>query len=419
MEQNIDWKEQKFQEKLSQLFEIIGTDLYSTLSNISENITIPKIQIDKGEKITTVKREYPSFFGDQGSRPDIYIETNKGNVMAFELKPSDIYDNDQMIRHDENMKKWITEEENQGKTYLGTILLLNKDSERDKIKFESETIFWLGWDSVYKSLSDLKINSIDSKLRNEIDTILSETPINKLNEVLKNQLLRESDESKLFQLIKNTVLIIELMDQLKTQMGLEKLLEKYEPINGNENHKEFTEKTEVLYSTILKSIKSEYESKEYVIKFETNDYNDYFIIHLKDWRGYLTIDFRPLLNEAKDYILVREYLQSGKKYSLLKPLIKLFNERKDVFEEIENTFKDNNINWFCKFGSSAPIKISKETIEVIKEREFLPIYCDKKIDVLNKEPDEVLGEVIEIIPKLVDLYTKLLEIEKTNAQQKI
>ena len=35
MEQNIDWKEQKFQEKLSQIFEIIGTDLYFTLSNIS------------------------------------------------------------------------------------------------------------------------------------------------------------------------------------------------------------------------------------------------------------------------------------------------------------------------------------------------------------------------------------------------
>ena len=50
------------------------------------------------------------------------------------------------------------------------------------------------------------------------------------------------------------------MDQLKTQMGLEKLLEKYEPINGNESHKELTEKTEVLYSTILKSIKSEFIS---------------------------------------------------------------------------------------------------------------------------------------------------------------
>ena len=209
------------------------------------------------------------------------------------------------------------------------------------------------------------------------------------------------------------------MDQLKTQMGLEKLLKKYEPINGKENHKEFTEKTEVLYSTILKSIKTEFESKEFVIKIETTEYSDYFTIHLKDWRGYLNIDFRPLLNEAKDFILVSEYLQSGKKYSLLKPLIKLFSEKRDVFEEVESIFKSIDVNWYCKFGSSDPIKISKDTIEVIKEREFLPIYCDKKINILNKEPDEILGEVIETIPILVDLYTKLLETEKTNAQHAV
>ena len=415
MEQTIDWKEQKFQEKLSQIFEIIGTDFYSVLSNISEQNNIPKLQIEKGEKIITIKREYPTLFGEKGSRPDIYIETNKGNVIAFELKPSDFYDDDQLIRHDENLKKWITDEENQGKTYLGTILILNKDSERDKIKFESETIFWLGWDNVYKSLSDLKINTIDSKLRNEIDKILSETPVNKLNEILKNQLLRESDESNLFQLIKNTVLIIELMDQLKTQMGLEKLLEKYEPINGNENHKEFTEKTEVLYTTILKGIRSEFEKEEFVVKIETTDYSDYFTIHLIKWRGNIIVDFRPLLNEAKDYILVREYLQSGPKYSLLKPLIKFFNKDRDIFEEVESVFKSIGVDWYCKFGSSDPIKISKDTIDVIKEREFLPIYCDKKINILNKEQDEILGEVIETIPKLVDLYTKLLETEKTNA----
>ncbi|MEA2032022.1 MAG: hypothetical protein U9N41_00350 [Euryarchaeota archaeon] len=80
MENQIDWKEKKFQEKLVQIFEIIGTNFYYILSNVSDKRILPDLDKEKDEKIIAVRREYPAFAGEQGSRPDIYIETNKGNV---------------------------------------------------------------------------------------------------------------------------------------------------------------------------------------------------------------------------------------------------------------------------------------------------------------------------------------------------
>ena len=46
---------------------------------------------------------------------------------------------------------------------------------------------------------------------------------------------------------------------------------------------------------------------------------------------------------------------------------------------------------------------------VIKEREFLPIYCEKKMAIYNREHDEIYSEIAETVPILVDLYLLLLE----------
>lgn len=409
METQIDWKEQKFQEKLAQIFEIAGTDFYYILSKVSDKSTLPSLDKEKDEKIVRVNQEYPTLTGDQGSRPDIYVETNKGNVIIFELKPADDYDEQQLDNHDSNMKKWIEEEDNKGKTYLGTVLILNRDSERDNLNFGSSAIYWIGWDNIYKALSELKINILDSKLRNDIDKILSVTPINKVNETLKNQLLRETEKSTLFNTIRTTVLVVELMDQLKSQMNLEEMLKKYEPIEGNEAHNELTEKVNVLFNSIWKAISKEFQTRDYCAKIERSDYNELVTLRLKDWRGWIEINFKPHINQAHDYLIVRLYMQSGKKYSMLTPLIALYRDNLQKFEEIEKSFEDNKVSWYCKYGNSPPINVEKKNISEIEQREYLPIYCDKKIKIYGRETDEIYTDIAETIPILVDVYLLLLD----------
>lgn len=408
LEKQVNWKEQKFQEKLAQILEIIGTDFYYIFSEISEERELPFLDKDKDEKIINVKREFPTFQGEQGSRPDIYLETNKGNIIVFELKPNENFDENQIENHDQNMKNWVKEDENKGKVYKGVILLLNRDSERDNLNFKNNNIFWTGWDSIYKALTELKINILDSTLRNDIDRILSETPVIKLNETLKNQLLRETDKSSIFKTIRTTVLVIELMDQLKSQMGLEEILKRYEPIKGIESHKEITEKSGVLFNSIFKAINNEFQDKDYCAKIEKSDYNDWITLNLIEWRGYIDIDFRPFLNHAEDNVLVKLYMQSGKKNSMLKPLINLFHNDLQKFEEIEKKFKDSNIEWYCQFGASSPINVEKKNMTEIEQREFLPIYCDKKIRIYERETDEIYSDIAEVIPNFITTYLQLL-----------
>lgn len=405
----VDWKEQKFQEKLTQILEIIGTDFYHILSTVSEKRKLSILDKDKGETITIVKREYPTFLGEQGSRPDIYLETNKGNIIVLELKPNEDYDEEQLKKHDKNMKKWIEEEENKGKAYQGTTLILNKDSERDDLQLGYESISWIGWDSIYKSLTELKINILDSQLRNSIDKILTETPVNKLNETLKNQLLRETEKSSLFNAIRTTVLVVELMDQLKSQMNLEEILKRYEPIKGTESHKEVTDKSRVLFNSLLKAVTKEFLVKDYSAKIEKSEYSDFITLRLKEWRGWIELDLRPLINKAQNSILLRLYMQSGPKYSLLKPLINLYHTNIQKFEEIEKTFQEKGIKWYCQFGSSPPIIVNKKNMPDIEKRALSPIYCDKKIKVYGRETDEIYTDIAELIPILVDVYQLLLD----------
>ena len=191
-------------------------------------------------------------------------------------------------------------------------------------------------------------------------------------------------------------------------MDLERILKKYEPIKGTDSHQELTEKVGVLYNSILKAIENEFGEKDYCVKIEASEYNELITLRLKDWRGLADIDFRPLINQAKDNILVSLRMQSGSKYSMLKPLINLYKNKPEEFEEIENKFKDSNIEWYCRFGASQPISLEKKNMAIIEKRQFLPIYCDKNIKVFTRETDDIYGEVAETIPILVDVYLKLL-----------
>jgi len=406
-----DWKEAKYQEKITKIFQILGTEFYTFLSDISEKRKLPKLNKDIDEKIVDiVKREYPSFFGDEGSRPDIYIETNKGNIIIFELKPGVDFNPIQLHNHHNNMKEWMEEEENIGKNYLGCIGIFNKDSERDELDFADDALFWIGWDSVYKSLNELKIQVLDNKLRNNIDRILSETPVIKLNDVLKQQLLRESEEDTLFNTIKSSVLVIEFMDQLIHQMNLERILKRYEKIDGNESAKILSDKVSDLYDSIKRTMEGVYKVKDYCAKIEYDEYNSWIRMILKNYRGGIDIEFKPLMIQAEDYIIIRLWMQSGSKYSMLKPLVKLYHENIDGFNEFQEILSENNISWYFKFGQGDPINVTKENMEMVEQRQFLPIYCDKKIFVYNKGQDEIYLEISETIPILENVYSTLLEL---------
>ena len=406
-----DWKEAKYQEKLTQIFQIIGTDFYTFLSEISEKRKLPKLNKDIDEKIgEIVKREHPSFSGEEGSRPDIYLETNKGNILIFELKPGADFNPAQLQNHHNNMEEWMEEEENIGKNYLGCVGIFNRDSERDNLDFDEQNMFWIGWDSVYKALNELKIQILDSKLRNDIDRILSETPVIRLNDVLKQQLLRESKKENLFNTIKISVLVIEFMDQLNHQMNLEQILKRYEKIEGNESNKILSDKVSVLYESLKRTIDGVYKIKDYCAKIEVDEYSSWIRMILKNYRGGIDIEFKPLTIQAKDYLILRLWMQSGSKYSMLKPLVKLFHEKLEKFKEFEKILVENDVNWYCKFGSADPINVTKENMKIIEQRQFLPIYCEKKIYVFNKGQDEILSEISETIPILVDVYSTLLEL---------
>ena len=48
---------------------------------------------------------------------------------------------------------------------------------------------------------------------------------------------------------------------------------------------------------------------------------------------------------------------------MLKPLIRLYEENREKFEDIESDFRDRGIEWYCEFGSSPPITVEKKNIQ--------------------------------------------------------
>ncbi|WP_456450100.1 hypothetical protein [Palaeococcus sp. (in: euryarchaeotes)] len=415
VEENEGWKEKKFQEKLIQLFKLVNIDFFEYIIENAEGKNLPLI---RDEKFIDVRPEYPTFSGDAGSRPDIYLETNKGKCLVFELKPDKNYDETQLINHDNNMKKWA--EENK-KEYLATILIANLDSENDKITFPSSTIKWIGWDIVYRALEDLKINKLDPEIRSSIDRILSEIPLAKLNTELKKSLLGEAEDSQLYQALKLSILVSELKEQLYLQMNLEDILKKYEPITGDESHKVFSDKSNILFKSIEKAIRNEFEKDDYVLRIEASEYLDYITIHLSDWTGYIDVDFRDLKNKSEDKIKVILYLKSGKKYSLLKTLVTLYDENRTEFDNILQNLTSEGAEVYAKFGSGEKIDVSsKDGINEVRDRTFMPIYVEKTVSVFNKERDIINNNIIETVKRFLEVFKTLFDkLKKTATPEEI
>lgn len=405
-----DWKEKKFQEKIVQLLDLVNIDFYQNIFENAEGKGLPDV---KDEKFIKIRAEYPTSFGDVGSRPDIYVETNKGKCFVFELKPDKYYDEQQLINHDTNMKEWVA---HNNKQYLATILIANLDSEHDDIEFSEKDIKWIGWDIIYRALEDLKINKLDPDIRSNIDKIFKEVPLAKLSTILKQSLLGEAEESELFNALKLSVLVTELRDQLHTQMGLEDILKKYEPISGNETHKIFSDKANVLFKSVEKAFRSEFENYEHAIKIETGEYLDRFELILTDWAGFIDVDFRALKNQSKDRIDLILRLRSGKKYSLLKTLVTLYDENRTQFDDLLQGLTDEGIEVFAQFGGGEKIDIpAKEGMEQVRDRTYMPVYAKKGIPVFNKERDTINNNVIETTKILLRTFKTLFDKFKGTA----
>lgn len=411
--ENEDWKEKKFQEKLLQLFELVNIDFYGYIFENAEGKGLPEL---KDEKFIEIKPEYPSSFGDTGSRPDIFIETNKSKCLVFELKPDENYNEQQLINHDKNMKEWCVQND---KEYLMTILIANLDSERDDIKFPEDSIKWIGWDIIYRALEDLKINKLDPDIRSNIDKIFKEVSLAKLSTVLKQTLLGETEGSELFNALKLSVLVTELKGQLYTQMNLEDVLKKYEPITGSESHKVFSDKANILFRSVEKAFRKEFESYNHVIKIETGEYLDHFESILTDWTGFIDVDFRSLKNNSEDKIDIILRLRSGKKYSLLKILVTLYNENRTEFEELLQSLTNEGIEVYAQFGSGEKIDFtSKDGMDQVRERTFMPVYAKKSIPVFNKERDTINNSTIETSKTFLRTFKILFDKLKKTATSK-
>jgi len=403
-----DWKEKKFQEKLLQLFNLVNMDFYDYIYENSEGRGLRDL---KDERLISIKSEYPSAFGEGGSRPDIFLETNKGNCFVFELKPDASFSEEQLLNHDTNLKKWCDEN---NRHYISTILIANLDSEQDEIAFTEKTIKWIGWDIIYRALEDLKINKLDPDIRTNIDKIFQEVPLAKLSTVLKQSLLGEGEGSELFYALKLSVVVSELKEQLYSQMNLDELLRKFEPITGNENHKIFSDKANILFKSVEKSFRKEFESNEYVIKIETGDYSANLTSHLTDWTGAIEVDFRALKNNSEDRIDVVLRLRSGKKISLLKILVNLYDESRTVFDELIQSLINEGADVYAQFGSAEKIDITvKEGMDQVRERIFMPVYIKKSIPVFNKERDAINNSIIETAMTYLRSFKILMDKLKT------
>jgi len=393
-----EWREKEFQQNLYEVLRDQRKDFYQILFEIAKDTgkDLPKLHDD--EDIRIVKTEYPDLLG---SRPDIFVQTSQDRLFCFELKTGEDFDVQQLKRHDLGLRDWCAESERKGYNYIGTILLLNRSSS-DTVGLPPDTqTYWIGWDVVYQAMKNLLESKMHSVIRENIDKILGQTPLDEIRDKIKNSLLEP--DNVLYENLKEAILTNEFLNVIHSQMGLEAKLKKYKPISDEDSIQDYKNKLSILKRNIERFM------KRYVEEIKKEDewaaYNDYYDQEriLRIWLEHgirLEVNFK-LLQDALDALGVKLYIQSAKEKNgpLELGLLPLLKKEGTEIRNMADRWK--KIGYSLEDSSANPV--TKENADEYLQK-IKPILLKEEIQVFGRESDKIIDDVKQFFYMAMELY---------------